>query len=129
MKQNMTPKRIVEAYQAAQKLSGNDFPYCVSREIAALRNRLREEFETVADMEEALVEKYQGKPAGNGIRFKDAAALRAYQAERNEKMGQTAEIDLPAVDLSGFTETLQISADSLEALEGIVAFEKKGEKT
>ncbi len=123
MKQNMTPKRIVEAYKAAEQLSRNDFPYRVSREIAALRNRLREEFETVADMEEALVEKYQGKPAGNGIRFKDAGALQAYQAERGEKMGQTAEIDLPAVDISAFADTLQISANGLEALEGIVRFE------
>ncbi len=123
MKQNMTPKRIVEAYQAVEQLSRNDFPYCISREIAALRNRLREEFETVADMEEALVEKHQGKPAGSGIRFKDAKALQAYQAEHGEKMGQTAEIDLPTVDLSSFVDTIQISANGLEALEGIVRFE------
>ncbi len=124
MKQNMTPKRIVEAYQAVEQLSRNDFPYRVSREIAALRTRLREEFEIVAEMEDTLIEKHQGKPAGNGIRFKDAGTLQAYQAEHGEKMGQTAEIDLPAVDLSAFADTIQISANGLEALEGIVLFEK-----
>ena len=123
-------KEVIMAYRAVLELSEARFPYRTAREVAALRRRLREEYETVAERELALAKELGVESTETGrFRTRDPAKAEEFRRRHEAQMDEAAEIDLPAVDLSEFTETLQVSPDCLEALEGIVAFESKGEKT
>lgn len=123
-------KEAVAAYRAVLELAEVRLPYRTAREVAAMRRRLREEYETAAERELALAKELGVEALETGkFRTKDPAAAEAFRRRHEEQMAEEAEIDLPAVDLSGFTEMLQVSPDCLEALEGIVVFEEKGEKT
>ena len=122
----MTPNEIKNAYRAVQELSGVVFPYRVSRGISALKKRLGEELDTVAGMEKALVEKYGGKVDRNGSITLSGENAQAVSEEYNAIMAQDDEsIKLPAVDVSAFADTLRISPGAVDALEGIVIFEKE----
>ena len=122
----MTPNEIKNAYRAVQELSGVVFPYRVSRGISALKKRLGEELDTVAGMEKALVEKYGGKVDRNGSITLSGENAQAFSEEYNAIMAQDDEsIKLPAVDVSAFADTLRISPGAVDALEGIVIFEKE----
>lgn len=124
----MTPNEIKNAYRAVQELSGVVFPYRVSRGISALKKRLGEELDTVAGMEKALVEKYGGKVDRNGSITLSGENAQAFSEEYNALMSQDDEsIKLPAVDVSAFADTLRISPGAVDALEGIVIFEKEDE--
>ena len=120
-------KEVIMAYRAVLELSEARFPYRTAREVAALRRRLREEYETVAEREAALEKELGVEALETGqFRTKSPAAAAEFRRRHEEQMNEEAEIDLPAADLSGFAETLQVSPDCLEALEGIVTFEKEG---
>ena len=122
----MTPNEIKNAYRAIQELSGVVFPYRVSRGISALKKRLGEELDTVAGMEKALVEKYGGKVDCSGSITLNREDAQAFSEEYNALMSQNDEsIKLPAVDVSAFADTLRISPSAVEALEGIVIFDKE----
>ena len=124
----MTPNEIKNAYRAIQELSGVIFPYRVSRGISTLRKRLGEELDTVAGMEKALVEKYGGKVDRNGSITLSGEHAQAFSEEYNALMSQDDEsIKLPAVDVSAFADTLRISPGAVDALEGIVIFDKEAE--
>lgn len=121
----MTPNQIKNAYKAIQELSGVGFPYRVSRGISAIKKRLGEELETVAEMENALVEKYGGRVERGGSIKISGSDAQAFADEYNALMEQDDEsIKLPAVDVSAFADALRISPGAVEALEGIVIFEE-----
>lgn len=124
----MTPNEIKNAYKAVQELSGVVFPYRVSRGISALKKRLGEELDTVAGMEKALVEKFGGKVDRNGSITLSGEHAQAFSDEYNALMAQDDEsIKLPAVDVSAFADTIRVSPGAVDALEGIVIFDKEAE--
>lgn len=120
-------KEVIGAYRAVLELAEVRFPYRKAREVAALRRRLREEYETAAERETALAKELGVEALETGkFRTRDPAAAAVFRRRHEEQMDEEAEFDLPAVDLSEFAETLQVSPDCLEALDGIVVFEKEG---
>ncbi len=126
----MKQREVIGAYRAVLELAEVRFPYRKAREVAALRRRLREEYETVAERETELAKELGVEALETGkFRTRDPAAAEAFRRRHEEQMNEEAEFDFPAVDLSEFTEMLQVSPDCLEALEGIVVFERKGEET
>lgn len=118
-------REVIAAYRAVLELGEVRLPYRKAREVAALRRRLREEYETAAQREAALARELGVETAENG-RFlaRDAARAEEFRRRREAQMDEEAEMDLPAADLSQFTDMIQLSADCLEALEGMVIFEK-----
>lgn len=121
----MTPDKVLSAYRAIKEISGLAFPYKTARSVAKLKRRLQEEAEIVENANRALVEKYGGKLKGNKVRFEDPEQFEKFQAEYNDFMGQDADIKLPTVDLSKHTSVMRLSPDTIEALDGIVLFEKE----
>lgn len=122
----MRQKEVVAAYRAVLELAEVRFPYSKAREVSVLRKRLREEYEIAAERELALAQACGVEAVGDGrFRTKDPAKAAKFRKQHEEQMNEDAEIALPQVDLSDFAETLQVSPDCLEALEGIVTFEKK----
>lgn len=121
----MTPNKIVSAYKAIHELSSMVFPYKVSRNIASLKKRLTEEFDTVAAMEKAMVDKYDGKPHNGSFKFPDEKKAESFRKEYDAAMQQDDEIKLPVVDLSRYMDMVRISPNAVEALEGLVIFEKE----
>lgn len=122
----MTPNEIKNAFRAIQELSGVVFPFRVSRSISALKKRLSEELDTVAGMEKALVEKYGGNVERNGSITINGEDAKAFADEYNTLMAQNDEsIQLPVVDVSAFADMIRISPGAVEALEGLVIFEKE----
>lgn len=120
----MTLRQIVEAYAHINELSKSVFPYKTTKDLIRLKKRLKEEFDTVVAMEEALVEKYHGAKSANGAyRFPDDKEREQFVIEYNQMTSQEHEIHLPAVDLSKYTGMLCLSPAAMEALEGIVTFE------
>lgn len=121
----MRQRDVVAAYRAALELGEVRLPYRKAREVAALRRRLREEYETAAEREMDLARELGVEPGENGrFRTREAARAGEFRRRREEQMNEEAEIGLPVVDLSEFADTVQLSANCLEALEGIVIFEK-----
>lgn len=122
----MTPKQIAKAYAYIEELSRSVFPYKVTRELVRLKNRLKEERDTILTMENALVEKYGGvvnKDRSFGIENEEDREK--FDAEYAEFLDQDLEVRLPSVDLSKYTSSIRISAAAMEALEGLVAFERE----
>jgi len=120
-------REVISAYKAVQELAGVRFPYKTAREVAALRRRLREEYETAAEREAKLAVEIGVETVETGqFRTNDPAKAADFRKQSEAQMEEEAEIDLPAVDLSAFSEMLRVSPDCLEALEGIVVFEKEG---
>lgn len=121
----MRQRDVVAAYRAALELGEVRLPYRKAREVAALRRRLREEYETAAEREMDLARELGVEPGENGrFRTREAARAGEFRRRREEQMNEEAEIGLPVVDLSEFADMVQLSANCLEALEGIVIFEK-----
>lgn len=123
----MTPNKVINAYCAIKEISGTVFPYKVARSVASLKRILQDEFDTIANAEQALVEKYGGKKNGARYDFEDPEKLACFRRERDDFLEQDADIKLPVVDLSKYTDMLQLSPNTIEALDSIVIFEKEEE--
>lgn len=121
----MRQRDVITAYRAVQELTEARFPYSKAREVSALRKRLREEYETAAERELALAGEMGIEQTEAGrFRTKDPARAAEFRRRHEAQMEEAAEIGLPVVDLSEFAEMLRVSPGCLEALEGIVIFEK-----
>lgn len=124
----MTPNDIAAAYRAVLELSKTVFPYKVARQIAALNRALKAEHDTIVCAEHALVEKYGGTMSTMGTAdFPTPDSAEAFTKERSEFMSQDADIRLPKVDVSKYTNMLRLSPESICALDGIVSFEGEGD--
>ena len=123
MKIELSPRRVMEAYQAMYELSGQVFPYKTAR---ALKKRIGEEFDTALDMENTLLREFGGeKDEAGRFSFPDREAEAGFLEKYRAAMDETAEVRLPRLDLSRYAGNMRLSARSLEALEGIVRFEKE----
>lgn len=121
----LTPAKVTAAYRAVLELSNIVFPYKPARSVATLAKRLAEENDIVADMEKKLAAEYGGEMQPSGVcDFPDPDTAKHFRDALEEIREQEAEIKLPTVDLSRFTSSIRISAASIEALEGIVIFER-----
>lgn len=123
----MTPNQIVSAHRAIKEISGMVFPFKTARAVAGLKRRLQEEFEVIANAERAMIEKHGGKANGAIIDFDAPEKAKEFQAEYDAFMSEEAEIKLPTVNLSKHTDMLRLTPDSIEALDGIVIFERDEE--
>lgn len=121
----MTPKQIVAAREAMKELSKIPLPYKVARQLSGLNRRLDQEIETISSMERALVEEFQGSIERNGIQFPDNEAATAFDEKRKTFMEEDVAFSLPVVDLSKFADNLRISSGAVEALEGLIRFERE----
>ena len=122
----MTPRKIIDAHRAIKEISGMCFPYKTARAVAALKRRLQEEADIVADAQRSLVEHYGGKAKGNQVTFADEETVLEFQNHYNDFMNEDTEVNLPTVDLSKHTNMFCLSPDTIDALDGIVIFEKEG---
>lgn len=123
----MTTRRIVDAYRASQELSDMVLPFKVARTVARLRKRLGEEYSTVLEMEKTMVDSCHGREEANGYRFPTEEEAKAYYAAHRKMLEQEDDINLPVVDLSAYASQLRITPGAIEALEGLVIFEKEDE--
>lgn len=121
----MTPTEVVAAYRAVVELSKAVLPYKTARQVAALNRALRAEHDTVAAAQRALADKYGGVVSHMGdVDFPDADSMEAFNRERASFMEQDADIRLPKVDVSKYTNLLRLTPETICALEGIVVFER-----
>lgn len=122
----MTPAQIANAYKAVVRLSGSVFPYKTARSLARLKRRLSEEVDAVSAAERAIVENRGGNvKSDGGIYIKGNDEVDKLVAELNQFRMQEDEVELPTVDISKYVDVLQISPNDIEALDGIVIFEKE----
>lgn len=120
----MTPNQIVNAYKAIRCLSDVVLPYKKARELSRLKKRIADEFGVVVEMESALVDKYRGKRDGGKYTFDSPETTNAFLTEYEKAMEQDAVFALRPVDLSDHIGQLKISVEAIEALDGIIIFEK-----
>lgn len=121
----MTPPQIMDAYKATLRLSNTVFPYKVARNVARLKRRLEEEAEIISDTEKAIIEKYGGTVDKNGhASVGDPEKANECAEELNDFRKQEDDIKFQVIDLSKYINTIRISPSDIEALEGIVIFEK-----
>lgn len=121
----MTPNQIKNAYRATLRLSNAVFPYKVARSISNLGNRLAEEVKTVSNVEKAIIEKYGGTVERNGaVTIEDPENACKCVEELNDFREQGDDIKLPVVDLSKYVDSIRISPADIDALEGLVIFER-----
>lgn len=121
----MTPKKVVSAYRAIKEISGTVFPYKTARAVALLKRRLQEESDIIADAQRSLVEHYGGKANGKRVDFADEEKASEFLTHYDSFMKEDTEIKLPAVDLSKYVNTMRLTPDIIEGLDGIVIFEKE----
>ena len=121
----MTPTEVVAAYRAVLELSKAVLPYKIARQVAVLNRALRAEHDTVVAAERALADMYGGVVSRMGdVDFPDADSMEAFNRERASFMEQDADIRLPKVDVSKYTNLLRLSPETICALDGIVVFER-----
>lgn len=124
----MTPNQITAAYRAILELSNTVLPYKAARSVTVLKKQLAEENDIVVDMEKKLVAQYGGEVRhGGACEFPDPDSAERFRTVLNEAREQEADIKLPTVDLSAHTGLIRISPAAIEALDGIVIFEKEVE--
>lgn len=124
----MTPNQITAAYRAILELSNTVLPYKAARRVTLLKKQLAEENDIVVDMEKKLVAQYGGEVRhGGACEFSDPDVAERFRTVLNEAREQEADIKLPTVDLSAHTSLIRISPAAIEALDGIVIFEKEVE--
>ena len=104
-------------------------PFKTARAVARLRKRLKVEFSTVVEMEKVIVDSCGGQTCENGYKFPGPEQTQAFQEGHRKMMEQEDEISLPVVDLSAYADQLRITPAAIEALEGIVIFEKEERET
>lgn len=121
----MTPNKIVSAYRAIKEISVIAFPFKTARAIASLKRCLQEEVGTIVDAEYAMIEKHSGKATGARVDFDHPEKAASFQAEYDDFMNQDADIEFPVVDLSEHTDVISLTPDAIDALDGIVIFEKE----
>lgn len=122
----LTPKRIAAAYRAITELSTIVLPFQPSRAVMALKKKLAEETDTVAAAEKNMVREYGGTVNADGrCNFPDEDTAQKFHAAREAWLEQEDDIKLPKVDLSKHTNLIRITPVALEALDGIVIFEKE----
>lgn len=119
----MKPSQIVNAYKAILELDNVPMPYRTARQVAALRKRLKEEFDVIRGMEEALAADYGGKFDGASYQFETTETARAFAGQLNAVMDQDDAVNLPGADLSGTAEALHLSPFAVAALDGLIKFE------
>lgn len=124
----MTPKKIMEAHRGIQYLTSIALPFKEARALARLKKSLEENLGVILDAERKLVQAHGGayteKPGR--YRFKDnETAMRFYEDLQAFQNQDDDTISLQTVDLSGQADQLNISAEAIEALEGIVIFERE----
>lgn len=122
----MTPERIVKIHDALDELAGVRFPYKVARQLAVLNRRVNEETAIISTMERDLVKQFGGTVSKLGaLRFDSNEAREAFAAAHAAIMQEeNEEVSLPMVDLSKYTSMLTLSPSALDALEGIIIFER-----
>ena len=122
----MTPERIVRIHDALDELSGVRFPYKVARQLAVLNRRVNEETAIIYTMERDLVKQFGGTVSKLGaLRFDSNEAREAFAAAHETIMlEENEEVSLPTVDLAKYTSMLTLSPSALDALEGVVIFER-----
>ena len=123
----MTLQKIVDAYDAFQELSKVVLPFKKARALAGLKKKLKESFDVAQEAELAIVEEFGGtKDYGGVYSFKNNDdAVKCQKAIQDYMEQDDDSIDLPHVDLSDYTNQIRLSASALEALEGIIIFDKE----
>lgn len=123
---NMTARQIIDAYKAVVPLCGVPLPFKKARELANLRNALKAEVDVITAQERATIERFDGKETNGKIEFGNALAAQKYQDAMDEFLSGNADVDIPLVDLCGYTDGLEITADGISALSGIILFGEEG---
>lgn len=125
----MTLNQIVSACAHINELSKSVFPYQTARSLCRLKKRLKDELDVVLDIEKTMVSAYGGTVNRDGsYKFPSAEQQKQFIAEYEKTLTQEQDIKLPVVDLSKFTNSIRISPAAMEALDGIVIFEKEEEE-
>lgn len=103
----MTLNQIVKAYANIDELSKLILPYPVTRDLFRLKKRLKEEFDTIIMMENALVENHGGvKNEDGSYKFPDVKNQKEFVAAYGELMTKDQDVRLPLVNLSRYTTLL-----------------------
>lgn len=123
----MTPKKIIKAYQGIQYLMSIALPFKEARALARLKRSLEENINVIVENEHKLLQAHNGTAIRPGeYKFKDnETAMRFYEDLQAFQNQDDDTISLPTVDLSDQADQLNISAEAIEALEGLVIFERE----
>jgi len=113
----ITVKQAVEAYGAIQRISHATLPFMTARELRKLRDKLKTEYEIVAEEEKKLIEKYAGAVEGNGVKFKTKEDKENFEMERDTIYNQTIDIDAEQINL--VCEALSLTLADMDALEPV----------
>ena len=124
----MKPKEIKAAYIAVHELATVPLPYRAAREIYQMKKSLAAEIDVLAELEKAMVEKYGGQISRGGEYTFPGNRGAAFLAEYEQAMEDDVAIHLPEVDLSAHADALRLSPGALEALDGLVIFERGVDK-
>ena len=121
----MTPREIINIHNALNELSKTVFPYKIARKVAGLSKRVKEELEVINTQERAITNKYNGKyEPGGKINFPSTDAAVKFAKEFDAMMDEDVGIHLTPVDVSKYADTLQLTPQTIEALEGVIIFEE-----
>lgn len=115
-------KRILSAYGAIHEISKCIFPYQVTRKIHKLKKSLCDEFETILETENNMVQKYGGTVQNGSYHFDDAQSAQDFDTAYQEFIHQEVEINFSKVDVSKYTKSIYISSEAIDALEGLIDF-------
>lgn len=120
----MKQGKLVGAYKVVSKLYEQRIPLPISYKLYKLRNALQKAWNFQIDAEEKLIDEFKPTQGKNGLlKFADAETAREFNARVKEVLDMDSDIEITPITLP-MIDTLNISPEEIESLEGIVYFEE-----
>lgn len=130
----MKQMELVNAYKALSHLAVQTLPVKTAYAIHKLRRALSSGWEFQVAQEQALLEKYHPAVEGNVLRFGDAndpeavERANAYARDLQELNNMEADCDPHQVVRILLTDSIALTANEIDALDGFVEFYEEGDE-
>ena len=126
---NIKQSKIVRAYKALEKTSGQKLPLKISHKLWSLAKLLEPHVNYQKEKEQEVLDKY-GKfmNADGSFNFKDEETMRAFAEEMNDTIDRAGEEDVELIDYEKVVlktdSGLELSIEDIDALSDFVEFEE-----
>ena len=123
----LTARRVVDAYAALNTIHFTcRLKYRDARKLSDLKKLFKERIGVIGQMESDLVKQCGGQILENGkLEFSEPTFAETFIGEHTKMFEEKDDVDFTPVDLSAYVDNIEIPVESIEALDGIILFDKE----
>lgn len=123
----LTTRRIVDAYAALNAIHFTcRLKYRDARKLSDLKKIFKGRCDVIGKLETDLVKQCGGQIHEDGkIEFSEPEFAATFVGEHNKLFEETDDVDFTPVDMSSYIDNIEIPVESIDALDGIILFDKE----